>query len=111
MHKKPFCQLKFSMPHLTAACFGKSEQKSVHPFVSFGKVGVRRGTSVSVVRKKDPISLNSCFLEGCVLVYLEIPTSVYVGNRYLCFDVDFAQWLYVNVVNISKQCLKLPVMT
>lgn len=46
-----------------------------------------------------------------MLVYLEIPASVYVGNRYLCFDVDFAQWLYVNMVNISKQCLKLPVIT
>lgn len=67
MHKKPFCQLKFSMPHLTAACFGKSEQKSVHPFVSFGKVGVRRGTSMSVVRKKRS-NISELLLPGRVCV-------------------------------------------
>lgn len=45
---------------------------------------------MSIVRgKKNTTSLNSRFLEGCMSVYLEIPASVCLGNRYLCFDVDF----------------------
>lgn len=45
---------------------------------------------MSIARgKKNPTSPNSRFVEGCVSVYLEIPASICLGNRYLCFDVDF----------------------
>lgn len=44
---------------------------------------------MSIVREKNPTSLTSCFLEGCVSVYLEIPASIYLEDSYLCFDVDF----------------------
>lgn len=48
---------------------------------------------MSIVREKKKSSLNSYFLQGCVPVYLEIPASTCVGNRYLCFDVDFLSYL------------------
>lgn len=67
MHKKPFCQLNFSMLHLMAACFGKSEKKSVHPFVSFGKVEVRRGTLMSIVRKNHELLLIAAAWKGVCL--------------------------------------------
>ena len=55
------------MPRLTAACFGKSEQKSVHPFVSFGKVGARRGTFMSIAREKK-FNFSEFLLAGIVCV-------------------------------------------
>lgn len=109
MHRKPFCQLKFSMPHLTAACFGKSEQKSVHPFVSFGKVQVRSRTFMSIVKKKkqknnNQTSLNSHFLEGCVSVFrLEIGICVLM----LIFSVAVCK----HSEYISNGVLKFPVIT
>lgn len=81
MHIKPFCQLKFSMPHLTAACFGKSEQKSVHPFARFGKVGARRGTFMSVVRKKPRLFLISASWKGvCQCIWkFQLPLMLEIG--------------------------------
>lgn len=49
---------------------------------------------MSIVReKKKKSSLNSYFLQGCVPVYLDIPASTCVGNRNLCFHVDFLSYL------------------
>lgn len=104
MHKKLFCQLKFSMPHLMAACFGKSEQKSVHPFVSFGKVGARRGTFMSVVRKKNQqlLLIPSSWKGVCRCIWkCQFPFMLETGVCVLML-------IYVNMVNISKGGLKLP---
>lgn len=70
------------MPHLTAACFGKSEQKSVHPFVSFGKVGASRGTFISIVReKKSQLLLIPASWKGvCLCIWkFQLPFMLEIG--------------------------------